>query len=113
MAFTLIELLVVISIIAILASIALPAFTQVQIRGRQTQDLSNAKQVYLACKLFANDNGGLFPYQDVTSGSNAANGTTSNVVYGTLFPNYLTTEDIFWVGFPTQGKALESPTKPR
>ncbi len=63
-AFTLIELLVVISIIAVLASIALPVFTSVQQRGFQTKDLSNAKQIGLACKLYAADHDGLFPDKD-------------------------------------------------
>ena len=60
-AFTLIELLVVISIIAILASIALPAFIGVQKRAKQTKDMSNAKQIVLALKQFATDNNGVFP----------------------------------------------------
>ncbi|MEY2540556.1 MAG: type pilus assembly protein PilA, partial [Verrucomicrobiota bacterium] len=46
--FTLIELLIVITIIAVLASIALPAYNGVKERGDQTKDLSNAKQVALA-----------------------------------------------------------------
>ncbi|MDQ3118295.1 MAG: type II secretion system GspH family protein, partial [Verrucomicrobiota bacterium] len=61
LAFTLIELLVVISIIALLAGIALPVFSQVPERGAQTKDLSNAKQIGLACKLYATDNDGKFP----------------------------------------------------
>ena len=60
-AFTLIELLVVIAIIAVLASIALPVFSSVQERGAQTKDLSNAKQIALACKLYAADNEGKYP----------------------------------------------------
>ena len=65
-AFTLIELLVVISIIAVLAGIALPVYTTVQERGAQTKDLSNAKQIALACKLYATDNDGKFPDKDGT-----------------------------------------------
>ena len=57
-AFTLIELLVVITIIAILASIALPAFTSVQQKGKQTKALSNAKQIAIALRLYASDHDG-------------------------------------------------------
>ena len=47
-AFTLIELLVVISIIAILASLALPAITGALTRGQASQTMSNARQLYVA-----------------------------------------------------------------
>jgi hypothetical protein len=50
---------VVIAIIAVLASIALPVLNSPE-RGSQTKDLSNAKQIALACKLFAADNDGNF-----------------------------------------------------
>ena len=63
-AFTLIELLVVISIIAILAGIALPVFGEVMVRGNQTKALSNAKQVATACKLWAMDYQGNFPHYE-------------------------------------------------
>lgn len=46
--FTLIELLVVISIIAILASLAIPAVTGALTRGQMTQTLNNARQLHLA-----------------------------------------------------------------
>lgn len=45
--FTLIELLVVISIIAILASLAIPAVTGALARGQMTQTLNNARQLHL------------------------------------------------------------------
>jgi prepilin-type N-terminal cleavage/methylation domain-containing protein len=100
-AFTLIELLVVISIIAVLASIALPVFTSVQERGFQTKDLSNAKQIALACKLYAGDHDGLFPNMDgqaadppVTALTSA---DTSNQAFACLIPAYLPTEKLFYL----------------
>ena len=100
-AFTLIELLVVISIIAILAGIALPVFGEVQVRGAQTKALSNAKQVGTGCKLFAMDYQGNFPQwpkgadsaPDKTKGSDTL--TDSNSVLETLIPDYLPDKGVF------------------
>jgi len=105
-AFTLIELLVVIAIIAILASIALPVFSSVQERGKQTKDMSNGKQIALGLKQFAVDHNGVFPNKvpDVVSsnydaGATVLSGTSkSNDAFWWLFPTYLTSEDIFSVG---------------
>ena len=98
-AFTLIELLVVITIIAILASIALPVFNGVTERANQTKDLSNAKQIGLALKLFASDNNGAFPSKapaaDYNTGTDLAAGDVSNDAFWWLFPSYLKSEDIF------------------
>lgn len=55
--FTLVELLVVISIIGILASIALVAFTSAQFRSRDAQRKSNLKEVSSALELFYSDYG--------------------------------------------------------
>ncbi len=100
-AFTLIELLVVIAIIAVLASIALPAFVSVQERAAQTKDLSNAKQIGLALKLYAGDNDGKYPTSapGATPGAGGAlpDVTNANEAFRNLVPTYVPTEKIFYL----------------
>lgn len=95
-AFTLIELLVVITIIAILASIAAPVFNNVQLRAQQTKALSNAKQIGLACKLYAFDHDGAFPADGATVGTV---GTTSSEIFEAQLVQggYIPNEAIFYV----------------
>jgi prepilin-type N-terminal cleavage/methylation domain-containing protein len=59
-AFTLIELLVVIAIIAILAAILFPVFAQAKESAKDTQSLSNAKQVGLSHLMYSADADDLF-----------------------------------------------------
>ncbi|MDD3925174.1 MAG: prepilin-type N-terminal cleavage/methylation domain-containing protein [bacterium] len=53
--FTLIELLVVIGILAILASILLPVFSQAREKARQASCLSNVKQISMAMMMYISD----------------------------------------------------------
>ncbi|MBP5274203.1 MAG: DUF1559 domain-containing protein [Abditibacteriota bacterium] len=59
--FTLIELLVVIAIIAILAAILFPVFSNAMEKARQSQCLSNAKQLGLAFNMYLSDWDQTFP----------------------------------------------------
>ena len=58
--FTLLELLVVIAIIAILAAILFPVFSRAQEKGRQTECMSNLKQIGLSLVMYATDHDGTY-----------------------------------------------------
>ena len=78
--FTLIELLVVITIIAILASLAVPTFSKIQEKGNQTKGISNCRQIITTLKLYSSDNNGQYPDSSKTNTP-----TTSNAAFRLMF----------------------------
>jgi prepilin-type N-terminal cleavage/methylation domain-containing protein len=66
-AFTLIELLVVISIIGILAGLAVVSFTSSQKQARDTARKSDLSQYRNLLETFANKNNGLYPLYSTTT----------------------------------------------
>ncbi|KAB2659998.1 MAG: type II secretion system protein [Verrucomicrobia bacterium] len=60
-AFTLIELLVVIAIIAILAGLLMPGLATARGRARRIACVSNLRQLGVAFRMYADDNGGWLP----------------------------------------------------
>lgn len=73
--FTMIELLVVISIIGILAALALVSFTSSQKQARDSQRKSDLRQYSTALEGFGNNNNGLYKSR-LGSGSGAQASTT-------------------------------------
>lgn len=72
--FTLIELLVVISVLGILAAVALVSFTGSQKQARDVRRKSDVKQYQLALENFANKGNSLYPMRNPGSqGVSAAN----------------------------------------
>lgn len=99
--FTLIELMVVITIIAVLASFAMPAFTRMQESAKITKDTSNVRQIILACKSFATDFEGSYPSWKIEEGGGGGDeesdlGTSTEAFNVLISEGYIDTESVFW-----------------
>ena len=98
-AFTLIELLVVIAIIGILASMLLPALGKAKAKANRIKCVSNEKQIATGFRVFASDNGDLYPCQ-----------ATGNRYIGTAStPLLLGTTAASWQVFQAMWNELQSP----
>jgi prepilin-type N-terminal cleavage/methylation domain-containing protein len=89
--FTLIELLVVISIIAILAGLAMPVFTSAMKKGRITESVSNCKQIVTSLRMYSGANDGNYPTTTLpatgsTEGTALAAGDFSNKAFENIMP---------------------------
>lgn len=97
--FTLIELLVVITIMALLMSMAVPAYNTIQVKAAMNRDASNIRQILIGCSSFASDWDGLYPSFDpdkTEGGGEEASFSSSNDAFNVLIPQYIDTESIFW-----------------
>ena len=90
--FTLIELLVVIAIIAILAAILFPVFAQAREKARQSNCLSNMKQLGTAIILYNDDYDETYPNSPEGAYHNAK---VDASVYGTDINPFVWTSKIF------------------
>jgi hypothetical protein len=70
----------------------------VQVKGAQTKALSNAKQIGTALRLYAVDNNGVYPSYTLENGRPTTSQVeSSNDAFAQLMPDYLQSEDIFWL----------------
>jgi prepilin-type N-terminal cleavage/methylation domain-containing protein len=70
--FTLIELLVVVAIIAVLASMLLPALTSARNRVKETSCLNNLRQLTLGMSMYVDEHDNLLPYAETWNTANDA-----------------------------------------
>ncbi|MCH8979592.1 MAG: prepilin-type N-terminal cleavage/methylation domain-containing protein [Armatimonadetes bacterium] len=93
-AFTLIELLVVIAIIAILAAILFPVFASVKLAAKNTVEITQARQIGMALKMYLMDNDDTMPIFYAYNSQPPAGETGHKGIEVLLYP-YTKNKDIF------------------
>jgi hypothetical protein len=99
-ALTVVELVVILVVAWVAAALVLPIFEarRTHYIGEQTHALSNAKQIALAMRLYADDHNGNFPSYTLRDGKPTTTPVPdSNTAFAQLFPTYINYETIFWV----------------
>jgi type II secretory pathway pseudopilin PulG len=82
LAFTLVELLVVISIIILLVTMLVPAFSKVKDAVHRADSQRRVDELAMGCVRYAGDNRGLYPGQILPNGKQLGNGTLPNTLTG-------------------------------
>ncbi|MBS1370918.1 MAG: prepilin-type N-terminal cleavage/methylation domain-containing protein [Lentisphaeria bacterium] len=104
--FTLIELLIVIAIIAILASMLLPALNKARMAAKRSSCISNSRQLSAAYTLYANDCNQRFPWNRTYLPESAGhNDFAQRRSYPRLIFPYVNNMKIFYCPTDTKGMA--------
>lgn len=90
--FTLIELLVVITIIGLLAGLAVPAISGALDRAKQTADVVNARQLGIILFTIANDENGFYPSGGLDSSGNRVDAANARAFFDSLIVSRELTE---------------------
>jgi prepilin-type N-terminal cleavage/methylation domain-containing protein/prepilin-type processing-associated H-X9-DG protein len=85
-AFTFWEMLVVLAVLAIMMSLAYPAYTRISERGKAIKDMSNLRQIGLLMQTYLNDSDQILPTTAIWPGTTGTPG---------LYPKYLGTRRVF------------------
>lgn len=106
--FTIVELLLVITILFILAALLLPALEQARSRSRQTQCLSQLKQLGLALHSWAHEHDGRFPFQVLTNQGGSLGSFADPAAHFRVLSNELAVPGMVWC--PTDRERAKAET---